>query len=128
MNLVHDRRKAGCWLKCQLASILVPISLHCNQKSTDSSGCIAARLTSTSYTRPYIECLLSLHPCECRAVMAMTAITVPLICNTKVSAMQQLYPGANNVHAMAAGIVQLLQLHKALHLFAAPATDDGCRK
>ena len=33
---------------------------------------------------------------------------------------------AHDVHAMAASIVQLWQLHKGLHLLAATAADDGC--
>lgn len=35
------------------------------------------------------------------------------------------YRGANDVHPMAASIVQLLQLHEALHLLPAAPTDDG---
>lgn len=35
------------------------------------------------------------------------------------------HPGSNDVHAMAAGIVELLEAHKLLHLLAAPPADDS---
>jgi hypothetical protein len=52
-------------------------------------------------------------------------LSLPLLL-VMVNSVAHLGPG--NVHAMAACIEQLRQLHKALHLVTPPAADDGCGK
>ena len=129
MDLVHDWRKAGCWLERQLASILVPISLHRKVISLMMQVAlqhVSPALQSLALTQNvfYHSLLETTGLYYNFANMTIPATMVPAVCDTKVNAMQHAYPGANDVHAMAASIVQLLQLHKALHLFPAPAADN----
>jgi len=71
-------------------------------------------------------CVLCVCVCVCMCVCVCVCVCARTHATIYVDSGGHSHRGAHNVHAMAACVVELFQLHEALHFLPAPATDNGC--